>query len=806
MPSFFSLVLAFGLLGPQGTESREDPEPILVGAAASTRLDPQTGVLAIRDAEGTELVRIDPSIGLRPAHPPRAWGPAKGVAGVDVEFLTREATESEPAHIDAALLRLGSGADDELRVSIGVYPGPYGPLLHYAIPKAAFAGLGEQASGAAGVTIDRTPLGLPASVGGARPERVASAFAPARIVLRTSLLGPLPAAEFRLRGRFAVDDASDEGAAARLRVLAGGAEMLDGRPLRPGEPAAEFDAPLQDAREITIEIVDADDARGRAIVDLVDVAFEGPGGLRYSLDELLARDEPGIDFFVGSELERLTRMPPEPDPRRDGLAIVDAKRPRERSVEAEPLLLTFQTAGGALIGIGLSQLPDATRFAFERGCVTLNAATPEPPGDGESLDSQIVVSFVVVYGSSRAELFRRYRESLVTIGGSAAIRAIGTITEPEWWRHPLLYVRRPAGHGRFATFDTFEAEKQIEETKRRLGLGRFTVVLDGPWNRVAGDPRPSDDFAGIRGLIAAQHVEGRHVLLRWDLFAAAPGSFAVTVHTSKGERIDPSHPRLYPPFVHEVVRRTLLDELHSLGADGFTLVGLDDVTDPLDGASVAEPSRGVGWRQLRLAIEPFRREVERMELDSLLMAPCAMPQLVTDIDAIRFEPAGAGPDVERERIAQTISVVPDLPLFFAPNEGSPREMLESAVRGVVVGVPAVSGRVLSRLSDEEAKALGAVLSLALETKIGIPAVDDGQRFRMEFEGRTYAETLPDNAGVVVYPNRRTAKVAVIDVTDVRLPFVPAEVLEGGDAPVEITGDGAILRGARPGVIYGFRVE
>ncbi len=794
---------------PRSTDALEDPEPIFVGTEGSTRLDPLTGGLTMYGADGAALLHLDPSVGLRPAHPPRAFVPTHRESPVDVEFLARAATDTEPARVDAALLRLGPTSSEGPRASVGVYAGPYGPVLHYAIPNAAFAGLGEQTSGTAGATINRTPLGFPPSVGRSRPDDVVSAFAPFRFGMRASLLGGRAASEFRLRGRFALDDASEEGAAVRLRILAGGVEMHDERSVRASEPAVEFDAPLSDASEITIEVADTEDARGRAIVDLIGVAFEGPGGLRLPLARVLGDDEPGIDFFVGSGLDAVVPSSPEPDPRRERLGVIDAKRPLDRSVGAEALLLPFRTAGGGWIGIGLNQVPDATRFAFERGCITLNVPTPPPAADGQPSEDQVRVTLVVVHGASRAELFQRYRETLVSTGGSAAIRAIGTIVEPDWWRHPLVYVRRPPGRGRFATFDTFEAAKQIDEAKRRLGLGRFTVVLDGRWTRSEGDPRPSAEFHGLRGLIAAQHVEGRHVLLRWDLFAAEPGSFAVTVDASNGSRIDPTRLRPYRSFVHEVVRRTLDDQLHSLGADGFAFAGLERVVDPRDTGAVADPSRGIGWREIDLALDPFRREVEQMGLDAVLVASCALPQVVTRFDALQFDPAGATADVQRERIAQLVAAVPDAPIFFVPSEGTARDVLESVVRGVALGVPAVSGRALRRLSDDEAKAVGVVLSLALETKLGIASIGADGRCRMEFEGRMYAETLEGDAGVVVYPDRRTAKVAVIDAVDVRLPFVPAAGVdggEGGDAQVEIMNDGAILRQARPGVVYRFRVE
>ena len=121
----------------------------------------------------------------------------------------------------------------------------------------------------------------------------------------------------------------------------------------------------------------------------------------------------------------------------------------------------------------------------------------------------------------------------------------------------------------------------------------------------------------------------------------------------------------------------------------------------------------------------------------------------------------------------------------------------------MIGVPALSSLALSHLDGQQAAALGAVLRLHDERPAGRPEqLPDGRR-KLTFEGRVLAETLLHDRGLIVYPTRSQAALAVIEDGDVWLPFQPLSVEPETPIVADSSADGAILIAARSGQIYRF---
>jgi len=253
------------------------------------------------------------------------------------------------------------------------------------------------------------------------------------------------------------------------------------------------------------------------------------------------------------------------------------------------------------------------------------------------------------------------------------------------------------------------------------------------------------------------------------------------------------------------VRACIGEGLHRLGADGFLLSGTSDLLDPARDAAVGDLDPGVGLRELGWMLRRMRIEVDARELEgALLAAPCALPQLVTDHGAIVFDPAGDR-ETREARLERIVAAVPDLPVMMRPLEAAPADVLDWCARAVAIGVPAVGSRTLVELSDEEAAALGAILGLASARPLGNPR-RDGDDWRMEYEGRLLAQTLPDRAGVAVFPRRGAALVALTRAGDALLPFRPVAVEGDASVTVEFAERGSVLVGGTTGVVYRLRTE
>ncbi|MBI4880716.1 MAG: hypothetical protein HY812_13815 [Planctomycetes bacterium] len=703
-------------------------------------------------------------------------------------------------------------------LAVGVRAGPFGPILIYGIPYGAFSRLEAccalEGAAPAGPYFGRSAAGLPLRAGGREFSAGVSLRAPGWIVIGTTrLFGAAAAPPHSLRGLFAVDEASPEGAAAALTIHADGVQLYASPSLpRGAEPAAFAVALPLECRELSLRV----EGDAGAIADLLDAAFLGAAGATVAALDLLREDEPGIDLAAGLPAgglaaQGLVPLPPEPDPLGGSVAVVDVERGPRRSFLPPPLLLPFRSPSGDIIGVGLGQVPGATRFAVEAGRITLNvpalALGRGRDGQEEAEEEQLRLFVTVVAGRTLEEVAERYRLTLAASGASPALRAASSITVPAWWRRPLLFARQPAGSGPFARYDAFAVERNVREVEERLGLDDFTLVIDGKWNRFLGDPAPARDFAKLRTVIAAQHVKGRRVLLRWNLFALEPAALAAAIGVA-GSGVADASSRRFRPYVHEVVRSCLIDELHSLGADGFVFDGLDLVGDPSRLPGPSSPPAGMGLAQIALALAEYRREAESLcgPGEKLLLSPCALPQCVADQGGILFDGSGVDLETREARARFLAALFPDLPIFSAPPEGGAEDALCWAARCVAIGVPAVGSRTLALLDDEQARALGAVLSLACLRPLGAPRMLADGRWWMGCDGRCYAETLPGDAGVAVYPERGAAALALIAGGDAALPFTPTRLEDGGAARVEISGAGALLRNGVTGRVYRFRLD
>ncbi len=778
------------------------------------RLDLERGRIRFVDPAGEELVAFPVGANVRPSRPARRFVFAKD----RVETLAGDDAAGDA--VVAALLRLPRlGAEAETPVTVGVRAGPFGPLVTYSFPRRTFRGIAHRTSFAGdgrAPTVGREPGGRPVRVAGARAEDAVAVDAPARIrLLVGERFTPHPLGALRLRGAFGVDDASGEAAAAAFSVLVDGVDVGRVGEVRRGEPAQPFDVPLRDGREVTFAFDPGRETWETAIAVLVDARFEGPDGFELRIADVLHADRAGVELLVdgdgGFGGASLLAGAPEPDPERAGVSWIDASRTDGASVAPGPLLLPFEAAGGWLVGVGPVFLPDATRLGSDGAGVVVQVPTPllasEPAENLEEEDlERLRLMVAVVAARSMDELYARYRSTLIAAGGSATRRVVGSLTVPSWWRDPLVYCGPPPGRGRFGRFDVHEIEKRVADVEERLGLRRFTVVVDGEWASRPGDPRPSDDFARLKVLTAAQHVKGRHVLLRWPLFAAAPGSLADVIGAQAGGRLALDRRKKVVAFLHEVVRACFGDGLHSLGADGFLLVGTASLGDPTRDANATEVAAGVGWRALATTLRWLREEVDRRELnDTLLAAPSAVPQLVLDQGAVVFDPATADPRTREERLERLVAVLPDLPILMRPLDEAPEAVLDWAARSVAIGVPAVGSRTLARLDADDARALGAILRLAAERPLGIP-VRDGEEWRMEYDERVLARTLAGRTGVAVFPERGVALVALTRDGDARLPFQPVSIDAEDGASIEFVDGGVVLRGGRAGTVYRLRTE
>ncbi|MFH0946523.1 MAG: hypothetical protein V2A76_15110 [Planctomycetota bacterium] len=801
------ILLALLLAGPG-----DPPVAAIKGELFTTVVDTETGRIAVELKGGERIAEFPVGLGVRPSPAPRLF---KTIEAGGSRLIRGDSADDEPGDVLAALLDLkASGIDAP--VTLAVRSGPYGPVLIYGIPAPALAGLAPPSGNGAppngSYRIGHSLQGLPFRMGGRPLPRDGICLSvPGRVLLRlrNEPEGD-PVRSLRLRGSLALGDESPEEFEATLEVRCGGVSIYRSPPVRRGADPIQLDVPLADAGDLELVASGAPEgAPGSAALGLRGFSLHGANRSVESVAERLLLSEPGLDLLAGgsgeaSLLHGLEVLPPEPGPGRDGVAVVDLGNCGELSFRPAPLLLPLTTPSGWLMGIGLAYVPDASRFGLELDRVTLNL-----PSASIRLaeDEQARLVLAIVLGRTREELAERYLETLANTGSAATGGGLAGLKAPRWWSRPLLLAQPPAGGGRFSPYDTVEVAQRARELEQRFGVDRFTLVLDGPWSERPGDPAPSESFERLRTLIAAEHVKGRKVLLRWDPCAAGPGSLADIVGVVVGGRIDATLGKKYRAYVHEVVRACISDQFHSLNADGLLFRGDHLVRSPDGRAPGPGRDEGIGFRELGTVLETYSLELQQVDPEALLLTAAAVPQFATSPDGILLPVSGSTP-ADREawdaRAALLAALMPELPIYCGPGDGTFAEKLSWAVRSAVIGVPAVHSVDLKTFDEGQARTLGAVLRLAAERQLGRPERLPDGRIRTVIDGRVLAETLEEESGLVVYPVREEAALVLVrEVTEISLPFVPSR--QQGNEPVEIvaTGERTVLRGARVGVIYRF---
>lgn len=806
-------LLALLLAGPG-----DPPVAAIEGELFTTIVDTEAGRVAVELKGGERIVEFPVGLGVRPSLSPRRF---ETIAADGSRLIRSNSTDDEPGEVLAALLDL-QAPGIAAPVTLAIRSGPYGPILIYGIPAPAFAGL-EPPSGNSTPTsgwyrLGHSLQGLPFRMAGRPlPQDGICLSVPGRaaLLLRDGAGGePLsePVRALRLKGSVALGDRSPEEFAATLEIRCGGASIYRSPPVRQGSAPIRFDVPLAGAGALEFVATaesESEAAPGSAALGLMELSLHGANRSVESVAERLLLAEQGLDLLVGGSGEGLLPgglqiLPPEPGPGRDGVAVVDLEGCDELSFRPAPLLLPLATPSGWLIGIGLAYVPDASRFGLELDRVTLNLQT-------SSLrlaeDEQVRLLLVVVLGRSREQLTARYLETLAATGAAARSGGLAGLKAPRWWSRPQLLAQPPSGSGRFSQYDTVEVAQRAGELEQRFGVDRFTLVLDGPWNERSGDPDPSESFQRLRTLIASEHVKGRKVLLRWDPSAGALGSLADSAGVIAGGRVDATVGRKYRAYVREVVRACISDQFYSLNADGLLLRG-DHLVRPLasrlPGKSFDE---GVGFRELGSVLRTYALELEQIDPEAMLLTAAALPQFATSQDGILLQVSGTNQEDRQAwdaRAALLDALMPDVPIFCGPGDGTVLEKLRWAVRSVVIGVPAVRSVDLAEFDEQQARTLGAVFKLASERQLGRPERLRDGRIRTVIDGRVLAETLAEESGLIVYPVREEAKLVLVrEVTEITLPFVPLAQTGGELVEIDSVGERTVLRGARVGVIYRF---
>lgn len=240
-----------------------------------------------------------------------------------------------------------------------------------------------------------------------------------------------------------------------------------------------------------------------------------------------------------------------------------------------------------------------------------------------------------------------------------ALRTTGLVTvpvkqdKPAWWRSPIFcgwgaqcYLAgvddKPApGYARQVLYDGFLS------ALTQNGLNPGIVVLDDKWQATYGDNKVDEaKWHDVKGFIAQQHEQGRHVLLwlkAWDP-EGVPVEECVTHAGGQSVSVDPSNPA-FEARMREGIRRMLSSDGYN--ADGFKI----DFTARIpSGPNLRSHGGQWGLELMRRYLEILYSETKKVKPDALVMSHTPHPYLADVLDMIRLNDINMGTDVNRAMI------------------------------------------------------------------------------------------------------------------------------------------------------------
>ncbi|MGH7611435.1 MAG: hypothetical protein ACREN4_05390 [Candidatus Dormibacteria bacterium] len=488
-----------------------------------------------------------------------------------------------------------------------------------------------------------------------------------------------------------------------------------------------------------------------------------------------------------------------------------------------PLDVELRTATG-WIGIGLAQVPDATRLDLTTsGGVAVNyplallARLPDrgpggfvksPAGSrGRSAWLRLPAFVITLAGNVLAGL-TRYHAALGQLGLAPLARPRDG--RPRWWSWPLVDTwgqQRVSGAADSSRRYTASWVRHFASAvRRRFGVRHFTLVVDAQWQRHLGGATPSARFGGVVGmhrLIRQLHQMGLRVVLWWPLW--------VRQRDGQRVRVDPTTTG-FPTATRTAMRLLLGRGRHQLGADGLKLDWGYLVPDP-GHSHFSRPALGVGSAALLRYMTILSQGAWKADPGALVDASAVAPQFGGTEDEIRLYDARRASTWDW-RATLVSAVDPGFPIDGDGWRLDATQAVRHIVSSAVYGVPALyystrwSGG--EPIPNRLARELGAVLRAATLRGPGdaVPRRDGGWAFYRR--GRLAAETLDGDRGLAVFQPRRgqSEQVTLVSVGPewLRVSLPPGTILgrvrppRGGAASTTGDGPSLVIR-LEPGVTY-----
>lgn len=452
---------------------------------------------------------------------------------------------------------------------------------------------------------------------------------------------------------------------------------------------------------------------------------------------------------------------PEPDNYFADNPTIDVKADRDRQwkFSPAPLNLSFETPAG-WFSIGLVELPNATIFAFKNNSIWLDY----PWKQLSRSDNQLLTlpALVFTFNDSPWDAVGDYSK-FVYHNMPNRQKNLQTKKRPAWWKQPLVSTRgEQLIRGIAAEDSTFNGE-WIETyiTKQREIFGDLpvTFILEDKWCQCYGDPTPSARFKNLRSLIDRLHEQKIKVVLSWKAWKVERNSLPVRRLLMDGSFCDASHP-FFDAYVDTSCKILFGNGDGDLNADGIQFDGLFDVRDPIT-SKYRDSSQGMGIKEVYYYLSKFYHFAKLHKADALIITDAIDPHFRDVQDMVRINDDWDN-KLRREKRARIITQ--SLPGMLINSDATVMYNAIAAYHlttGSIYGIPAI--HYLEKfadgpISENNRKVINVLLNFARQKPTGkIKFVDYGNWQIVDKNGVEMAKTLPGGNGILIFQNRKKAK-------------------------------------------------
>lgn len=477
---------------------------------------------------------------------------------------------------------------------------------------------------------------------------------------------------------------------------------------------------------------------------------------------LLRRGQQGFDTAQWEQY-----FSPEPDDYFSANPAVDVRIDRDQqwAFAPAPLNLSFKTPAG-WFSIGLAELPDASIFAFKENALWLDVPWRKLPLSPDQFYSfpaliftfnespwQAVADFAGCLHQSRKSSERQNRRS----------------STPAWWRQPLVSTwgeqtiqELEYNHARF---NTEWVRDYVQQQMAALQCSTFTLIIADNWSRAYGDPHPAERFRNLRALIDGYHDQGLKVILFWKAWKVEANSIATNFNVLDGEYVDATHSR-FESYVDSCCQILFGKGPDALNADGLKMDYLFLVRDPAT-AKYADPTRGVGFREVYRYLETFYRLAKKYQPEALIIGSAIDPHFREIQDMVRVHDDWDHKTTREKRARIITQALPGMLIDGDAADMSATIIGYHYITSAIYGVPCI--QYLSRLVNGEIDpATRLMLVQLLRLYQQAPAsgqlnfVDYGQWQIRSKNNELLMQSLPGGRGILQFQDREHATLLCSD--------------------------------------------